>query len=160
MSLKKVVVECDPDEILAMALGIPRKLIAHQSCKGEVCNYVKKNESPFAIVDQDPGSAQPNYMAEFNIKEEHSRVEKRVHPNKPITIFVLKPRLEEWIIFQCNEVDVIPDKFSFPNDPKAFKKVVNQKLDALKKLIDALVAANSPGLIYLKKELAGFGVNL
>jgi len=40
--IKKVIVECNPDEVLAQVLGLSRKEIVHQDNKGEVCNYLDK----------------------------------------------------------------------------------------------------------------------
>ena len=68
--MKKVIVECKPDGILVKTLGLTRNEVIHQSNKGEVCNLLKKDIIPLAIIDEDPNSGQPNYLQDFTIIEE------------------------------------------------------------------------------------------
>ncbi len=150
--MKKIIVECNPDEILVKGLGITAKQVAHQDNKGEVCNYMRKTNTGLALIDEDPDSGQPNYLKEFEIEEEKYGVRKLVHRKEAKTILVLKPRLEEWIIEQCKESGIVPKHL--PNKASELKKVINLRLNFFSDLIQELSKANSKGLEYLKLEIS------
>jgi hypothetical protein len=151
--IKKVIVECYPDEILMQVLGLGRKEIVHQDNKGEVCNYLEKNEIKIAIVDEDPGSGQPNLLKKFNLTGEKFEIRKLIQANTGKIVLIIKPRLEEWIIYQCEKSAISPGKFYLPNNAKELKKVINLRLDRFRKLLIELLNCNNEGLIYLKNEI-------
>jgi hypothetical protein len=146
---KKIVVECDPDEMLAKALGLGRKEIVHQNNKGEVCNYMSKMQIPLGIIDEDPGSGQPKFLKQFQIVEERFNVRKLYKANTNQTILVIKPRLEEWITGQCAQSRVNLGDFHLPGNPKRLKEDINLKLDRFRALLNELLRRNNPGLQYL-----------
>ena len=59
--MKKVHVECRPDELLISKLGYTRKMIVHHQGKSRVFHTLSKNKDLLAMVDEDPGSAKTRY---------------------------------------------------------------------------------------------------
>ena len=148
--MKKIVVECNPDELLARALGLGRKEIAHQNSKGEVCHYLKNNDVRIAVIDEDPGSGQPNYLKTFIMAEEKFGIKKIVQNNTQKIILIIKPRLEEWILSQCEKSNIDPGKFFLPNNAKQLKDVINLRLNHFDNLLKELANKESEGLKYLQ----------
>ena len=54
--------EGKPDMVLALCLGFSRKQVRSHGPKGEVCNYLEKTRSMIGLIDEDPTSAQPDYL--------------------------------------------------------------------------------------------------
>ena len=50
----RILVECYPDEALLRALGIPKKQLRHERCKGEVVKRVLKLDETIGLIDEDP----------------------------------------------------------------------------------------------------------
>ena len=148
--MKKVIVECKPDEILVKTLGLTRNEVIHQSNKGEVCNFLKKDIIPLAIIDEDPNSAQPSYLQDFTIIEERFEVKLLRHKKDKKTILILKPRLEEWILKRCRETAVKPETHFLPSNNKELKDVINYHLPKFENLLKNLLLKNDAGLNYLK----------
>ena len=55
----KFLVECYPDGALLRALGVSKKQLRHERCKGEVVKRVRKLACAIGMIDEDPNSAQP-----------------------------------------------------------------------------------------------------
>ncbi|MDX2045796.1 MAG: hypothetical protein SFU87_03370 [Chitinophagaceae bacterium] len=153
MPVKRVAVECNPDELLQIKIGVPKKEIAHQANIGDLCNYLKHAGTKFGIIDEDPLSSRPTYLSEFTIAEEKHHIRKLKHPGSGKIIFVLRPRLEEWVYKQCALSGINPEDFFLPSDVKRFKDVINKRLNHFGKLIDELIIQKNPGIEYLKSEL-------
>ena len=150
---KKAIVECNPDEILALTLGLRKKEVVHQNSKGEVCNYHAKSDVNVAIIDQDPGSAQPNYLKNFVLEEEKYETKKLINKKSGKIIIIICPRLEEWIIRQCNISKVNPALFFLPGEAKQLKVVINLKLKRFNELLQELKRKDNNGLKYLQSVL-------
>jgi hypothetical protein len=148
--LRKVIVECNPDEILVLTLGLSRQEVVHQNSKGEVCNYHAKNDIRIAIIDEDPGSGQPRYLQEFIMEEEKFGIMKLVNNNTEKIIIVIKPRLEEWIIAQCLQSNVNPEKFFLPKEAKRLKDVINLRLNHFRDLLNELKNKQNNGMEFLQ----------
>ena len=138
MKKTKIIVECKPDELLARILGFKRNEIAHQPNKGEVCNFLQKSDTHFAIIDEDPGTGQPNYLKQFSIISDKFGIIKLVHKEEKKTIFILKPRLEGWILSRCSDSAIKPEDHFLPSDNKKLKYVINYHLNHFEKLLQTL----------------------
>lgn len=149
--MPEIALECKPDEVLAKALGYTRKRIVHQPSNSEVINYLRKNPGNIGIVDEDSGSIKPPFFAKFQ-RETHEKfgVESLCIPNSDTRLIVIKPRLEEWILECAKSSEVRPRQFSFPDNGREFKKVINHRLQQLEKLIKELVEKQSPAVLHLK----------
>ncbi|OQP49337.1 hypothetical protein A4H97_28780 [Niastella yeongjuensis] len=151
--IKKAIVECNPDEILMQVLGLSKKEIVHQDNKGEVCKYLEKFDTKVAIIDEDPGSAQPNHLKKFKLVEEKFETIKLIQANTSKVILIIKPRLEEWVIYQCKRSGINPNKFHLPDTAKELKKVINYRLERFRELLKELYKSENEGLKYLRDEI-------
>lgn len=149
----KVIVECKPDEILVQVLGLNRKEVRHQNNKGEVFNYFEKNDIKIAIIDEDPDSGQPNLLKTFKLVDDKFEIRKLIQANTGKIILVIKPRLEEWVIYQCKKSGINPKDFHLPITAKELKKVINLRLERFRELLKELYKNENEGLIYLKNEI-------
>lgn len=149
----RLLLECLPDETLVRQLGLARRDCLHLNDKGRVCNRLKKTEGLTAMVDDDPGAAQPAYLQELRaVSDEHGvrilRDERRAH-----VVIVLQPRLEEWIIRAAVHAQIAPKAFGLSERGNELHKEINFRLHSFVKLIEALASAKSPGLARLSIAL-------
>lgn len=146
-----IVIECNPDEALLKVLGYTRKMITHQSSKGEVINYLKRNPSAIGIVDDDPGSAKPTYFLEFSPETENKfGIESYVISKLQTRLIVIKPRLEEWVLQNASELNVNPVHYSIPTTGHELHKVINTRIPKFKDLLNEMLSKKSPALNHLK----------
>jgi hypothetical protein len=148
----KVIIECKPDEKLVRILGVAKNRIAHQPSKGEVCNYLFKTVNYLALIDEDPNSSQPKHLQKFTCIEVKHDVNKLYCKAENKTIFVLKPRLEEWILRRCTASGVQPETHFLSSNNKRLKDEINYKLHYFEELLKDLLKNNDEGLLYLKNQ--------
>jgi hypothetical protein len=153
MTRKLVAVECNPDELLMSVLGIPQDGIAHQNSIGEVCKYLMKGNTRITIVDEDPQGTHPRIMREFVEMERKHDIAFLYHPGKHKFLFVLCPRLEEWICSRCNESGISPTDFNLPSNPVHLKKGITYNLEKVESLLASLLQIGDAGMMYLKSHL-------
>jgi hypothetical protein len=114
----RILVECYPDAALLRALGVPRKQLRHESCKGEVVKRVLKSDCATGLIDEDPLSAQPrdidNYK-QVQAAEGLRLLARRDDKNK--RLIIVRPRLEDWLIARARSVGVKPEEYGLPSDP-------------------------------------------
>lgn len=128
----KVLVECYPDAALLRALGVPRKQIRHESCKGEVVKRVLKSECAIGLIDEDPTSGQPRELANYNqiqAAEGLRLLARRSDKNK--RLIIVCPRLEDWLIAKAKSSGIRPEDYGLPNDPDRLHSIprYEQKAD-------------------------------
>jgi hypothetical protein len=150
--MPEIVLECKPDEALMKALGFPSKRITHQTSRGEVINYIKKNPTKITgVIDDDPGSAKPTYFSRFTIEAtEKYRVESFVIRKSSTRLVVIKPRLEDWILLQAASCRLDVRDYYLPNNSKKLHEVINSNLPRFSDLIEEMLVRQCPGLLYLK----------
>jgi len=147
-----IYLECNADEALVMALGVPRKLIKHQSCKGNVCNNLEKSvEDSIGLIDKDPSSKQPTLLnnSRILIKKKFG-VELLITPNNK-KILVLHPRLEEWFEKAAKDAGISLD--GLVNKGEKLKDHINNRLPQFKIKVLQLLEKKSLSLEYLKSNL-------
>lgn len=93
-----VFVECNPDEILAVSLGVRKKILTHSNDKGRVCNSLEKKVDSVGMIDEDPESSQPTYISKLKFVEEHFKVKVLYDKKSNNKLIIIRPRLEEWIL--------------------------------------------------------------
>jgi hypothetical protein len=111
-------VECYPDTSLLRALGVSKKQLRHERCKGEVVKRVLKFESAIGLIDEDPQSAQPrdlNNYKQVQAAEGLRLLSRRDDKNKRLVIIC--PRLENWLIQRARLTGIEPEAYRIPNDP-------------------------------------------
>ena len=120
----KVLVECNADEAVLRALGVSKKQIQHEHCKGEVVKKVRKLDCAAGLIDEDPASAQPrdldNYK-EVQANEGLRRLVRRDNENKRLVIVC--PRLEDWLIQRAKSLGIRPKNYGLPNDPNELHSI-------------------------------------
>lgn len=150
--MKKVHVECLPDERLVRKLGVTKKAVFHYTGKSRVFNQLKKTSNELAMVDEDPGSAKTTYEKQLKLVEREHGIAKYIDKagNK---IHILEGKLEDWILNQCRMSNINPSAFGLSNNPNRLHSEINQKLPAFERLIDELLEKNNAGIIKLKSCL-------
>jgi len=115
----KIAVECYPDEVVLCALGVPRKQLLHEARKGEVFNWLKKTPGGVGMVDEDPDSAQPRDLGNYQQKEasEGLRLLAR-RGNSGQKLIMVCPRLEEWLIQRAVICGINPRGYYLPRTAK------------------------------------------
>ena len=150
--MKTVHVECLPDKLLISKLGFTRKFIDHHPGKSRVFHALSKNKGLLAMVDEDPGSVKTKYEKSLHFKEEFEGI-KYFYDNSGNKVFILKGKLEDWIICVCKKQKVNLTNFGLPNKPNDLHDVINYKLQNFSRLIDELIKLRSPAIIKLKAWL-------
>jgi hypothetical protein len=114
----KFLVECYPDGALLRALGVSKKQLRHERCKGEVVKRVRKFDCATGLVDEDPTSAQPrdldNYK-QIQVGEGLFLLARRDDNNK--RLIIICPRLEDWLISRAKSSGIRPEDYGLPGDP-------------------------------------------
>lgn len=113
-----ILVECYPDTSLLRALGVSKKQLRHERCKGEVVKRVLKFDSAIGLIDEDPQSAQPrdlNNYKQVQAAEGLRLLSRRDDKNK--RLIIICPRLEDWLIQRARLSSVKPETHRIPNDP-------------------------------------------
>ena len=114
----KVLVECNADEAVLRALGVSKKQLRHERCKGEVVKRVRKFDCATGLIDEDPASAQPrdldNYK-EVQAMEGLRLLARRDDKNK--RLIIVCPRLEDWLIERAKSSGIRPKDYGLPSDP-------------------------------------------
>jgi len=146
-----IVLECNPDEALIKVLGYSRKMITHQSSKGEVINYLERNPASIGIVDEDPGSAKPTYFSKFSLEtEERFGIESYKITKLGTRLIVIKPRLEEWILKHAKELKIDPGKHSLPSNGNELHKIINTRISKFESMLKVMLDKRSAALGHLK----------
>jgi len=114
----RILVECYPDAALLRALGVSKKQLRHERCKGEVVKRVRKFDFATGLIDEDPASAQPrdldNYK-QLQAAEGLRLLARRDDKNK--RLIIVCPRLEDWLIARAKSSGIRPKDYGLPSDP-------------------------------------------
>ena len=118
-----IAVECYADEKLVGILGVGKKQIRHEGCKGNIFRKLKKESSGTGLVDQDPGSAQPGELKNYRKVEEGDGIELYIHQGTPDKrIIMMCPRLEDWLISRARAAGIKPEDFGLEKEPLALHR--------------------------------------
>jgi len=149
--MSRVHVECKPDEALLRKFGFSGKQVFHHDDKGRVFNYIRDKINQVAMVDEDPRQARHPYERDLVPQEEKNGVIRLYDKKHNNTVFVLKVKLEDWIIECCRKCKIDITKYgSLPSKPNELHKVINDRLSSYKDLIDALLEEKDNGVVTLK----------
>ena len=150
-----LLLECKPDEELARQLGRARRDCRHLNDKGRVCNWLKRMEGLVAMIDEDPGAAQPPYLGQLErVSDEHG-IRVLRDPARNHRVIILRPRLEEWVIAGAKAARIDMEEFGLSERGNDFHREINSRLPAFSRLIEALVASGSSRLARLRELLGG-----
>jgi len=132
--------ECKPDSSLVRILGISKKQIIHLGGKPEVCKQLEKREEWKGLVDEDPFSVQPSYLKKLPVKEDLPTYGLKIlsDNSKNNDLFVLCPRLEEWVLKATEEAGIDIKRYNLPDDGDQLHKVINLDLRKFERLVNDL----------------------
>ena len=151
----RLFLECKPDETLAIALGVSKRIIIHSHGKGKVSKSLSRNRDATGLVDEDFGHAEPSTLSTFHeVSAEHD-VKLRLDRASGNRLVVICPKLEDWIIKSAKAANVKMDRFSLSENPSDFHADINFRLSNFQNLIDELLEKRSPRLLHLKILLKG-----
>ena len=121
----RILVECYPDEALLRALGVSKKQLRHERCKGEVVKRVRKFDCATGLIDEDPSSAQPRDLDNYKqvrAAEGLRLLARRDDKNK--RLIIICPRLEDWLIQRAGLSDIKPEDYGIPSRPDRLHSIV------------------------------------
>ena len=150
----KLLLECKPDETLAIALGVPHRSIIHSHGKGGVSKGLRKHSGVMALVDEDPGSAEPTSFGRFAEVSTTHDVRLRRNNTENNRLIVICPRLEPWLIKTAKEAKVKMDSFNLSEKLQDLDADINHRLPNLERLLIELLNLKSPRLLHLQSLLA------
>lgn len=137
-----IFLECNADKTLLTSLGIQSQEICHVFSKGNVCNRLRKTKNCLGLVDEDPGSGQPQYMGTLTLVSHNNAVKLLSEENNQNKLVVLCPRLEDWIVEAAKQAEVDLASYHLPENGNGLHKVVNTRLDEFERLIKDMKEAS------------------
>jgi hypothetical protein len=133
-------VECNPDEYILTAMGVPRSRIRHEDGKPEILRKLERGKAMIALVDQDPNSNQLKVMEKYIVTEENEDSVLLVHSSGKGTIIQVKPYLEEWILKRAKVHSIDPRDYKLPRDGRGLHDIKHvEKRQAFRDMIEELV---------------------
>lgn len=142
--------ECKPDEVLARRLGRTRRQCLHHNDKGRVCKALQRSTGSVGMIDEDPGAAQPLYLAKLVVLSDDHRVRVLEDRSRQHRVVILRPRLEEWVIFTAEAVKINLEDFGLSHRGNTLHREINSRLVKFDEALQALLTAASPGLLHLR----------
>lgn len=141
-----IYVECNPDEVVVRTLSFSRKQIIHAFGKGNICNRLEKANNTISLMDEDPQSAQPNYLQRLELQKQKDGIKIWQDAKRGNFVVMLCPRLEDWIVQASKKDKLDLAKYQLPIDPKKLHGKIGLQSERFEKfLIEAL-----PVSTYLK----------
>lgn len=114
--------ECYADERLARSLGVPRRLIRHEHCTGNIISQLRRLEAGPGLLDENPQAAQPRELKHYRSVKETASLRLLQHEEVPgQRLIILCPRLEEWLYRCASACGVDPQDYGLPEDPESLK---------------------------------------
>jgi hypothetical protein len=142
-----------PDETLLKKLGFSRKQVEHHQGKSRVLAKIRSLTNQVGLVDEDPTSARHPYEHVLEKRDTINGVTYLTDPQKKNKVLVLQVKLEDWIIAACQKSQIDITTFGLPNRPNDLHSVLNYRIPAFEKLLDALLKAENPNLLILRSWL-------
>lgn len=136
-----IYVECKPDFALVKSVTrIPKREIIHEKNKPGVCKRLEKQRNRKGLVDEDPSSTQPSYMRKLKLEDDLFQAELKVFHDESNGnyLFVLCPRLEDWILKAAKQAGLNVQKYGLPSVPERLHRVINLDLDKFERLLEDL----------------------
>jgi hypothetical protein len=156
-----IAVECNADEKLVQLLFSENDVkILHQNGRGNILNYLRKKSttSGIGLIDEDPGSAHTrDFVSSYEEVECVGNVKRFSRKdNNDITVVMLSPRLEEWIVSRASDSGIKMSDYSLPDDGiKLHDRYHYEKEDNFTSLINKLIELKDKEILTVKKWLSG-----
>jgi hypothetical protein len=150
---KMVYLECFADEMLIGFLGITKKQIDHHKGRTRIINSLKQGSSCVAVVDEDPQTPTPDYLKVCKVITNTHNIKHLQHTKNKQHIFVLQPRLEDWLIKAAKASKLKLTDFGLPDTYEKLHTVLHKDQRKYVDLLKALNEAKSPALDHLRQLL-------
>jgi len=94
----------------------------------------------FGLVDEDPGSTPPPKIRRFTQERQFPAYSYRVlyDEQRNNSLFVLYPRLEEWVLNVCRVNAIEVTRFGLPSNSSRLKNIINYRIPQLRSLLEEL----------------------
>ncbi len=151
----RVLVECYPDAAVLRALGVTKKQLRHERCKGEVVKRVRKLDCAIGVIDEDPGSAQPCDLANYDEQETAEGLRRLVRrDDTDRKLIVICPRLEDWLIARAISSAMKPEDYGLPCDPHRLHGIPHyEETQGFKRFLANLIDRDAAGIGVLRRWL-------
>jgi hypothetical protein len=114
----KVLVECDADEAVLRALGLPRKQLLHFGGKYELLKKLKDRAHDVGMVDEDPGKVQPKDIGSYRQTDSAEGLRLLTRQGRGgQRLVIVCPKLEDWLIQRAKSSGIRPEDYGLPSDP-------------------------------------------
>jgi hypothetical protein len=147
--MKRIHVECLPDEALIKQLGFTKKNITHHAGKSRVFKNLQKVNNEVAMVDEDPGTLKTTYEKGLKLIKADEGIKQYTDASDNV-IVVLDGKLEDWIVSVCKKYQIDLKHFKLPVKPNDLHDVINHQLINFEKLIQHLIQNNNKAILSLK----------
>lgn len=149
-----VYVECKPDEMTAVTLGVSPRGVEHATGIGGVLTQLAKRNGITGMVDEDPGAQRPSYFRRFVETSREHNVLLLCDEQRNNRLVVICPRLEDWLVTTTKAAGMKMSEFGFDSDNGVrLHSEINQRLNSLRRLLEALLAAKCARLTRLQSLL-------
>ncbi|MCK4307825.1 hypothetical protein KAW50_06345 [candidate division WOR-3 bacterium] len=141
---------------LVQALGISKESLTHEGGTAKVCKKLRKTNNAKGMVDEDLLRSHPNLVKKLRVDNSSlsNKIKIFYNAQKCSYLFVLCPRLEEWVLEAARESDINVTNYALPEDADELHKKVNIKLGKFTNLIHKL-KVESERVKNLKRLLEG-----
>ena len=152
--MSKYHIECLPEEVLLLNMGLTREVLLHHSGSGGVCKTLYEGTNLIGLIDEDPErESQHNYYNKLYLKpvSEEYNIRYSIDKVKKNKLIFIKPRFEPWIIGVAQNSGIKMSDFNLSPDPNLLHREINFKKSDLQKLLHKLKKIKSPAILHLKK---------
>ena len=151
-------VEGKADRVPALRLtNLTNREVKVEGDRGKVLNRLAQDNDSLAMVDEDPGQVQPGQLRRMQLVSDYPSEGLKLYADNRQNnrVIVVCPRLEEWIIRAAQDADLqlSSPRYNLPSGPSSLHSAINDDLRKLERLIDDLLAAQSPRVLKLQQLL-------
>jgi hypothetical protein len=143
--MMKVLVECNADEVVLRALGLPRKQLLHFGGKYELVKKLKERAHDVGMIDEDPGKGQPKDLNSYRQTDcaEGLRLLARQGSGGQ-KLVVICPKLEDWLIDRATSSGIRPEDYGLPGDPDRLHSIPRyEQKEGFRRFLDELKERDS-----------------
>jgi len=147
-------IECLPEEVLLLNMGLTRDVLAHHSGSGAVCKTLEQGKNLVGLIDEDPErDSQHSYYNKLyrNPESDQHNVRYAIDKTNKNKLIFIKPRFEPWIIGVAESAGLNMSDFNLSNNSGTLHREIIFKKADLQKLLHKLISLNSPAIVRLKE---------
>jgi hypothetical protein len=150
-----ILVECDADETVLRALGVPKKRLLHLGGRNRVISRLRHLPGAIGVIDEDPGTTQHLDMtSSYHPCEtrEGLRLLRRQGKGGQKLIMVC-PKLEDWLLARAKQARMKPETYGLPGDPDRLHSIPRyEKRDGFSRFLAELMR-HDEGVAVLRRWL-------